>query len=377
MSTPIRIIGAGIGGLTLGLHLKQAGNTFRIYEAAESIKPVGAGILLASNAMQIFKRLGMDQEILNSGQRITTIQISDAKGRPLSIMDMRPFEKKYGVSQVALHRAALQRLLADKIDPSSLFLGKKLFKVEEGPMSRLHFEDGSQDRFGLLIGADGIHSVVRKQFVGNQELRDSGQVCWRGVCTYPLGEAQRNRANEWWGRGKRFGWVAIDSERVYWYAVAKSVHLPRAMADLGDLFKEFGTQVSQFIQSSVPEEIHFTPLQDLRPLDRWHTEKISLLGDAAHATTPNMGQGACQAIEDAYVLGELLKRGIPPPQAFHRYQQIRAPRAVHIVRQSRWIGLIAHLENPWLSGARNLFFRYTPPSLQRLSFDRLYKLPSF
>src|SRR5699024_8667963 len=137
----ISIIGAGIGGLTLALALKQAGFSSTVYESAPEIKPVGAGIVMAGNAMQVFERLGIRQKVENAGRKISKLKITDASLQPIVEMDLIKFEQRYGVHNVAIHRADLQSILAEEVGFQNIELSKRLTKVEKNKDFRLTFED--------------------------------------------------------------------------------------------------------------------------------------------------------------------------------------------------------------------------------------------
>ncbi len=182
----------------------------------------------------------------------------------------------------------------------------------------------------------------------------------------------KNELIEGWGKGKRFGFVEISEGSVYWYFLVNNA-LYKKQSDLNLYLKDAPDFIRQMILST-PEEKWFTAnLHDLQPITEWQKDRIILLGDAAHATTPNMGQGACQAIEDAYVLFRLLEKN-NPEDAFKNYPLIRREKAHHIVNTSWKIGKIAQLENKLLINLRNIMLRSTPKATQTKNFDRLFTL---
>lgn len=176
----ITIIGAGIAGLTTALALQQKGCKVTIYESAPEIKPVGAGIVMASNAMQIFKRLGIADKIQMAGNRISSMTITDERLSPISSIELSEFEMKYGVYNVAIHRAQLQKILAEEVGYENIKLSKRLSKVEQSESVRLSFNDGTVEQCSALIAADGIKSIVRNQLFNQSKIREMHQACWRG-----------------------------------------------------------------------------------------------------------------------------------------------------------------------------------------------------
>lgn len=369
----ITIVGAGIGGLTTALLLKQNGFSVRVYEAAPEIKPLGAGIVMANNAMQIFNKLGLRQRIEIAGNRIAKMKITDEKLKLLSVMSPAKFEKDYGVANIAIHRADLQRILADEIGFENISLSKKLVAMEEADEFRLHFDDNTAANCDVVIGADGIKSVVRQSFLGNANIRSTGQVCWRGLCNIQLPASEQPHAIEAWGKGRRFGYVQLGENKLYWYAVVNQ-QLIANQAPLQQLFEDFHPMMLDMIDKTPVDSIHFSEIVDLEPLHTWQRNKVCLLGDAAHATTPNLGQGACQAIEDAYALSLLLRPGGAVESAFQSYETIRRKKAHAVVNKSRLLGQIAHIENGLVRHLRDIMMRLIPSSAGNKQLRWLFDL---
>jgi 2-polyprenyl-6-methoxyphenol hydroxylase-like FAD-dependent oxidoreductase len=372
MADQIAIIGAGIGGLTVALALKQKGCIATVYESAPEIRPVGAGIVMASNAMQIFRKLGIQDAIEQAGNRISSMKITDERFFPLSVIELAKYEKKYGVHHIAIHRGELQRILAAACGSENIKLSKRLSKVERNGAFRLFFEDGTSETAHVVIGADGIKSTVRRQLFPASEIRDTGQVCWRGICEAEISGKYRHDAVEAWGKGKRFGFVNISGTEVYWYAVV-SEHLIKGK-ELSVLFEEFHPEVLHLISSTPEENIFFSRIADLKPMTAWQDKRVCLIGDAAHATTPNLGQGACQAVEDAYVIGQLFHTDKPVEEVFAEYERRRIKKAHGIVNTSRAVGQLAHMENGLGIGLRNMLMRLVPGRLNARSLDRIFDI---
>ncbi|PTT36165.1 monooxygenase, partial [Chryseobacterium sp. HMWF028] len=317
----ISIIGAGIGGLTLGNVLKQYQHDFTIYESAPEIKPVGAGIMMAVNAMQVFDRLGLKEKIENAGNTIHRIVITNESLQPIAKTEILELETQYNSCNVAIHRAELQKILAENLSPDSIQLNHSLQKIEKKENYILNFENGNQIESTIIFGADGIKSPIRNQILKTGTIRNSGQKCWRGLIDFDLPEKHHQEAFEMWGKGKRFGFVKISDKKVYWYACVNEKSFERHM-EIAEIFNDFDSLVLQLIESTAKENIICNTISDLAPLPQWHTENLCLIGDAAHATTPNMGQGACQAIEDAYIIGKLLDKNQDFNAVFEMFQNI-------------------------------------------------------
>lgn len=373
----IDIIGAGIGGLTMAIALEQKGLKTRIFEQAEKIKPVGAGIILANNAMQVFEKLGLRKVIEENGNHISSMNITTASLAPISKIDLTYFEKKHNVKNIAIHRGTLQQLLINKLKSTEIKLNHRLSQIEPTDNGySLTFENGEQIQSSTLIGADGINSMVRQTIFPNNTLRTAKQICWRGVTTFKLPIKYKCELNEAWGKTDRFGFVQIAEHKVYWYAL-KSFRNDINEFHVNDIktyFNKYHPIVHEIIEATKKEQINTADIADLKPTNIWHKENVCIIGDAAHATTPNMGQGACQAIEDAYVLSECLNK-YETKQAFAAFQKLRRPKAHQVVKASWMLGKIAHLSNPILIGCRNQLMRLTPSSFSRKQSEQIFQIP--
>lgn len=374
MKDKITIIGAGIGGLTTALTCKQKAINFSLYEASAQIKPVGAGIIIANNAMQVFQKLGISEKIERVGNKISFMKITDSNLKEISVVDLKEYESKYGVYSLAIHRGELQKILAQEVGYENIFLAKRLSQIEKSKPFKLTFEDNTSIESSIVIGADGLNSVVRNQIFDKSKIRNANQKCWRGICEFDLPKKYHNELNEAWGKGKRFGFVKISDKKVYWYALTKAnKEIPNDI-DLIELFDEFHTDILDIITATPKDHIIVGDIADLKPIKNWSIENVCLLGDAAHATTPNLGQGACQAVEDAYVLGKLLKNTNSVEIAFKLYQNARQKKVNEIVNTSWNIGKIAHLENSLGISIRNFLMKYTPRSINKKQLEMIFKI---
>lgn len=374
MQETINIIGAGIGGLTTALTLQKKGIKVAIYESAVEIKPVGAGIIIANNAMQVFKKLGLQDKIEKAGNKISCMKITNQNLEPLSVIELSDYEKKYGVHNTAIHRGELQKILADEVGHNNINLSKKLAKIEKNEIYKLTFEDNSTLESKVVIGADGIKSVVRNQLFKPSTLRNAKQKCWRGICEIDLPVQYHHELNEAWGKGKRFGFVKISAAKVYWFALTNSKNNDSEGVNLEEQFAEFHTDILKIIAATTSDQIISSDIIDLKPIEKWSSENVCLIGDAAHATTPNLGQGACQAIEDAYVLGRVIDGNTSIAGAFKEFEKIRRKKALKIVDTSWKLGKIAQLENNVAIWLRNSLLSVLPDSANRKQMDMVFKL---
>ncbi|MBB4805526.1 2-polyprenyl-6-methoxyphenol hydroxylase-like FAD-dependent oxidoreductase [Chryseobacterium defluvii] len=367
----ISIIGAGIGGLTLGSILKRHDLDFTIYESAPEIKPVGSGIMMAVNAMQIFDQLGLKEKIESKGNKVHGISITDESLRPISKTDILNLEKKYNSCNVAIHRAELQKIMAENIGFENIQLNHSLQQIKKKENYILSFENGTEKESRIVFGADGIRSQVRNQILKTGNIRNAGQKCWRGLADFDLPEQFQNQALEMWGKGKRFGFVKISERQVYWYALVNEKKF-RNDLDLLTVFEDFTPLISEILQATSQEKIILNDITDLSPIPKWSSENLCLIGDASHATTPNMGQGACQAIEDAYVIGKLLENNTDFNIIFEEFQKIRRKKVDYIVNTSWKIGQLSQWE--YGNSLRNFFMRMLPESTNQMMIEKILQL---
>jgi FAD-dependent urate hydroxylase len=366
----IIIAGAGIGGLCAAIALQRSGFKVTVYEQAEKLSQVGAGLTLWENAIRVLRTLGLAEHVIEAGSILERFQLKTDTDETL--YTIRPGGHKTGFNElsIAIHRADLHRILLDALAPGSLKLSKTCSGCsQKDEQVFVKFEDGETVSAELLIAADGIHSVIRAQIFPQVALRYSGYTAWRGV-TECGDEVPADMASELWGRGLRFGIVRIDPRRVYWFAInnqpaGKRFSDDEEKAHLLRKFVGWPHPVVNLIDRTPADGILQNDIYDFAPLSRWTVNRITLLGDAAHATTPNMGQGACMAIESAYSLARSLSMKPDYSRAFVRYEKERHTRTARVTNQSRAFGMMGQLENGFLCGMRNWMMRLAPASIVR------------
>jgi 2-polyprenyl-6-methoxyphenol hydroxylase-like FAD-dependent oxidoreductase len=343
----ISIIGGGITGLTTAIALNKLGIPCKVYESAPELGPVGAGIVMSPNAMKVFKWLGIEDEVTNAGVPLKKAVISNRELKPLRKSKAEFISDPSDQFMIALHRAALQKVLVKNLPSEILQLGHELNSISTNQNGYdLHFKNETVYT-DLVLGADGIHSKVREHIFPGSPLRYSGQTCWRGVARFELPAELKEFSNESWGNHSRFGFVNIGEDLIYWFAVISSdAGFKPVQKDVRDFlkihFNSYHNSVNQMISRTAPEHIIQNDLYDLKRLNSWHKGGICLMGDAAHATTPNMGQGGAQGVEDAYYLSQLLKKYDDPGNAFSAFEQMRRKKVDTIVNNSWMMGKLAH-----------------------------------
>lgn len=373
----VLIVGGGIAGLATAAGLSRAGIACEVVERAEQWAPVGAGIVLSVNAMSVMRRLGIADSIADVGMMLGRGAITDAQGNELGVTDFEALREEFGPT-IALHRAALHSVLLEAADDVPISLATSVETIDSrDDHVDVVLTDGRQERFDLVIGADGLRSRVRELTFGDIPLTYSGYTCWRMIVNAPVSNVA---LREMWGRGLRFGMAPVAPGKLYCFAVANA---PRGQADPleGRLerfrarFSSFGGQVPQVLDAlEDPEELIHNDLEEL-PRGRWFDRRVVLLGDAAHAMTPNMGQGAAMALEDSAVLVELLSKPAPLAESLAAWVARREPRVRWVQNQSRRIGRVGQLEGSIACFLRNTVVRLTPESAAASAMRKIASQP--
>ncbi|MFN7116786.1 MAG: FAD-dependent monooxygenase [Saprospiraceae bacterium] len=373
------ILGGGIAGLTSAIALKKIGIEATVFEAAATIKPVGAGLVLAANAIKAYRRLGMAEKIIAKGQLLPTFKILRQNGKVLTSADARAIGQKYDLHNFAIHRAALHETLLTAISPEQVITSKKAvgFDHRSGGKIEVLFADGSTHLTDFLIVADGIHSAIRQQLLPDSKPRYAGYTCWRAVIENP--GLALDAATETWGSKGRMGIVPLADNKIYFFACVNAPEqdpISRAyqVTDLQRIFQDFHDPIPTILQHTKDSDLIWNDIIDLKPIGQFAFNNIVLIGDAAHATTPNLGQGACQAIEDAVILAEELTKHMVPATAFAAFEKRRIPRTHYVVNTSWNLGRVAQWSNPWLAALRDTMFQLIPERTNEKQLKRLLEV---
>lgn len=342
----IGILGGGIAGLSVALALRKQGYNPRVYERRAVPATMGAGVTLWPNASFVLEELGLLQDIAAIGGRPLTMRRQDAAGNPLGGLDIGLLDRTMGYPTFTVLRRHLQEVLLDHAARLGIPVefGRRAVAIELDAHGRAvaHFENGASIRPDLLIGADGrMESVARKFVAGDNTPIYQGFVNWIGVAQAPYALVDDISIQDFWGAGQRFGCVAIRRELVYWAAAqARPLNEPTPTADMRqeveNLFAQWPEPVSGIIRATPVDAIRLIAVHDLEPLHTWSRANVLLVGDAAHAPLPTSGQGACQALEDAWHLARCLdgaSGGLE--EIFQVFAKLRAPKTARLAEQGR------------------------------------------
>ena len=378
----VLIQGAGIGGLTLAIAMVQKDYAVRIVERASGLSEIGAGIWMAANPMQIFDRLGFAEKITAAGWMVHRITLEDYNGDILQASDLSAIAKLFGFETVALHRAVLQRVLSQQLPSGIVTFGTEVknFTQSADAVSVL-LTDGSRMNAKIVVGADGIHSRIRQLASLGGTTRYSGSSSYRAIArgVHLLFPALNHDAYEIWSKGCRLGFSKINADDYYWYmtfdsAPNKSLSPPATQAHAESLFRKFFTRWAPLLENTRPGDILKTDISDLKRLHAWSSDRIGLIGDAAHATTPNLGQGGAMAIEDAYSLTNAVEKVGLTGKAFKLYEKQRREKVDWTVSTSWNIGRLCHIKNPVMRALRNAVLRKALSSGGEKQIRKLYSV---
>jgi 2-polyprenyl-6-methoxyphenol hydroxylase-like FAD-dependent oxidoreductase len=380
----VLIQGAGIGGLTLAIALQQRGYKVKLVERADGLTEVGAGIWMAANPMQVFSRLGFAEKIIEAGWAVKLVRLQDWKSGNIQTTNMSQIAKEYGFETIALHRVVLQRLLFEQLEADSVRFGCEVKSVSQsGDQVFASLSDRSSCAAAILVGADGFNSQMRLMAGLGGVKRYSGSSSYRAIArgAHPLPAEAEHEAHEIWAKGCRVGFSKINTDDYYWYMTfdapageASSASEIRTHAET--LFRTYFPQWIGLLQNTRAQDILRTDISDLKPLTQWSSGRIGLIGDAAHATTPNLGQGGAMAVEDALTLADSFRELGLNEAAWKRFEQLRRKKVVWTVATSWSIGKICHLGNPLFRSLRNIALKKTPDSVTQKQIQRIYSLES-
>ncbi len=320
----VLVVGAGVAGLAVARALREWGAELEVVERTPTPDPGGAGIFLPGNAVRGLRALGLEEPVVDAAVRIGSQRLADSRGRVLYEVDMTDLWRGIAPT-VATTRATLRSVMLEGVDGVTIRWGTSPESVvPDGAGVNVMFNDGTTGRYDLVVGADGVHSTVRRLAFADAGLQHTGLHVWRLL-------APRGGMDPVWsarlGRGTSFLMVPIGPDQAYCYI---DVGVDDVDAGLDGLAGLFGAPVPELTTGTV---VHSGPIEQV-VLPTWSMGQVLLVGDAAHATTPNMAQGAAMAIEDALVLADVLRANSSVSDALQEYERRRRPRVEWVQQQS-------------------------------------------
>lgn len=356
----VGIVGAGIAGLALANALVKRGIDVEIFERSACVRAGGSGITLAPNSLAALDALGLGERFraLQEQQLHLRGGIRDPRGTWLNRIPAEVTTQSLTISRVKLHE-----LLRDGFPDARLHTGVEVLGANP-ETGEIELASGETRKFDLVVGADGINSGVRRSCFDDPSTRYAGYNAWRAIGPKIDG---LEFGSETWGAQARFGVVPLEDGSTYWFAVKTG---PEARAgeqrlnELKSTFDRWHDPIPQLIDATAEQDIQFLPIRELAsPLSSYINGRVVLVGDAAHAMTPNLGQGACQGLEDAAVLADLLGAAEDGTFDLSSFDRKRLKRTQRIAQQSRLVGNAAHAGGPRVAWLRNRILQAIPDAL--------------
>lgn len=342
----IAILGAGIGGLSSAIALKLAGFDVEVYERHSTVLGIGAGIVCWPNASFVLDRLGVLNEVMQVSGRLNNMNRFSQDGQPLGSLDINKLNELMGYASYSIIRKDLMRILTLRLLELhiNIHYQHNVIALSDSDTGRVtvSFDNGKCIQPDIVIGADGRMNSITRNYVNADNLPVyQGFINWIGVFESSDEIFNDISVADYWGVGERFGIVPVSSHKAYWAGgiVAENIgdrNSTNYKDELNAIFNHWPTPIANIINNTPITSINKLYIHDHNPIKKWHKNNVLLIGDAAHAALPTSGQGACQALEDAWHLAKVLKAHADNVQlAFDRFTQLRMDKTTGITMGGR------------------------------------------
>ncbi|MBT2679077.1 FAD-dependent monooxygenase [Bacillus sp. ISL-35] len=370
----IAIVGGGISGLCTAIALQKNGIHAEIYEKEKRVQQPDTGMILSGNAIRAFYLMGLGPELLAHGLDADACQLKSDFGNTIATFDYHA--PSHIPNYLFIHRSSLQKILMDALLPGCLHLEKHLIDFTQGQVVTLFFKDGTTVDSDYLISCDGASSPIRSKLFPESTLTHTGYSCWRGLIEDP--PLQVNAYTETWGARGKFGIAPLTDQQIFWYAFKKTSDDSSLSTwtpiDLLFNFFYYHDPIQELLENTSADQILYDDIYELKPLTPLQSENILFLGDSAHASMPNIGQGASQAAEDAVYLAKWLSKEASGLEAFKKYTQHKRERTKQIKDEMKIYGLASQVDFPILCSIRNKLLQMAPASFHNEKLRRIIEI---
>jgi len=359
----IAILGAGVAGVSTAIALKQKGFDVTIYERYKTKTNIGAGIVVWPNATYVLEKLGIINQIKTVSGYPTKMQRLSHTGENLGSINIETINKIMGYPSFSILRKDFQNILIAKLNELGIFINydHEISHIQlKEEKNEIYFRNGKITSADIIIGADGrMSSLARKYILGENKPVYKGFINWIGVLESEKEIFKNIIVNDYWGIGERFGIVPISKYKAYWAGGIASTEINKINSahykeELYSIFSSWPALVNEMIVKTPANRINKIYIHDHNPIKVWHKNNVIIIGDAAHAALPTSGQGACQALEDAWHLANCLTNNSANiARAFTQFTQLRLDKTANIITSGRRLASSIFNPNPKFCKVRN------------------------